>query len=139
MFTNCTKKRLLNSKVCGEGTGCFKQKYTPLYSNTPNVNSWDDNTEMRKLVLADGTQVSFNHLDPTCTREDSGSLDVCLAIDVNINGEKKPNTVGRDLFDFVLKKNGLYPNGCDIDKCNTTNKNGWACACKVLREGALNY
>ena len=56
---------------------------------------------------------------------------------IDVNGEKKPNIMGRDVFWFWVKKDGLYPGGCDEEHCVGTN--GAGCACKVLREGAMNY
>jgi len=87
----------------------------------------------------------FQHNSPTCSNSVDGSTNRCALIWVDLNGAKKPNTIGRDLFFFVIKENGLYPNGCDDDRycdANSTTGNfgkGYGCACKVLREGAMNY
>ena len=63
-----------------------------------------------------------------------------------MNGEKKPNTYGKDVFTFAIKENGLYPVGCDSEggcdgapNFSTYSGSGVSCACKVLREGAINY
>jgi len=61
-----------------------------------------------------------------------------MCIFVDLNGDKKPNRYGRDTFLFALKENGLYPAGCDYDFC-VGKPSGWGCACKVLRENAMNY
>ena len=80
-------------------------------------------------------------LSTSCSNSsnDSGYTDVCFVICVDVNGSKGPKIVGRDLFDFVVKENGLYPSGCDIPNKCTLNNMGYACACKVLQEGAMNY
>ena len=43
------------------------------------------------------------------------------------------------MFEFVLKEDGLHPAGCDDDSYCAPDKEGYACTCKVLREGAMNY
>jgi hypothetical protein len=58
---------------------------------------------------------------------------------VDINGIKPPNQFGRDIFDFVLKGKGIEPAGCDIDELCNNNYSGYACACKIIRENAINY
>ena len=134
---NIYKKYLLNAKECDSDSGCFVQGAYKLLDNQPTGN-WDTNTAYRKLVLTDGTQIMFeNWISPDCSQERNGSRDWCARIFVDINGAKKPNIVGRDVFGFVIKKQGLYPIGCDSDFCVGTT--GWGCACKVLREGAINY
>ena len=75
-----------------------------------------------------------------------GTTQICAILTVDINGQKKPNQFGRDIFGFALKEHGLYPLGCEADWCDKTvdgddhgRGSGWGCACKVLREGAINY
>ena len=104
--------------------------------------TYDSSPEHRKLVLADGVQISFYMNDSeearTCTESLNGTNNQCAMIFTDINGAKKPNVIGRDVFWFVLKENRLEPRGCDYDFC-TNEGIGLGCACKVLREGAMNY
>ena len=101
----------------------------------------------RNLVLADGTSVLFDFLvSPNCTAHENnfpGSRDGCTSISIDVNGKKGPNQWGRDLFAFVLKNNGLYPEGCDVSGGCLSDTGallgGRGCACKVLKEGAINY
>ena len=128
--------------------GCFNQvdgdNWYRLLSGKKIANNWNSNTSRGKLVLADGTQVMFEGVYNDCSQSSQGSNNVCAWIFVDINGARKPNMFGRDGFYFVLKENGLYPDGCDdLTYCTSTdndgNKTGWGCTCKVLREGAINY
>jgi len=136
---NQYKKRLLNARECGTETGCINQgQYKTLYG-TPNINL-DLHTNDYRLILADGTQVNFAAQSTVCENENAGgtgSNNVCAWIHVDTNGARKPNVIGRDVFVFVLKKNGLYPAGCDSGECPADP--GWVCTCRVLREGAMNY
>lgn len=142
---NLYKKHLNNAKECGTNSGCFEgQTEGYKYLNLPGVegkvyNQASDNRA--KLILSDGVQVLFTKVSDDCNSPlDAGSQNVCARIYVDLNGAKNPNIIGRDFFTFVIKENGLYPRGCDGNNtCNATNSAGWGCACKVLREGAMNY
>ena len=89
------------------------------------------------MVLSDGMQMLPVHVTDDCSREGRGTKGICASISVDVNGEKAPNQIGRDVFIFALKETGLYPQGCDSDYCVGTE--GYGCACKVLNEGAMNY
>lgn len=141
---NLYKKYLHNAKECGSSTGCFTQGEYKHLNGTPHAD-FDTYEDRSRLVLSDGTQVMFQKNSPTCSNTVDGATNRCALIWVDLNGAKKPNTIGRDLFFFVIKENGLYPNGCDderyCDAASTTGNfgKGYGCACKVLREGAINY
>ncbi|MBR6163428.1 type II secretion system protein, partial [bacterium] len=140
---NLYKKHLLNSKDCGPNSDCFSTgiyKY-PTGHSSDYTGSWNTD-EYRKLVLSDGTQVIFQFARDeswkNCTFSSHGSNNYCARIFVDINGERKPNQIGKDYFGFVIKENGLYPYGCDYEGY-CPGGGGLGCACKVLREGAINY
>ena len=121
------KKYLSSSKECNFSSGCW-------------YNAWDNNNELPKLILADGTLLMFHFLSKDCSKDITGSDDVCAAIWIDVNGNKKPNKFGRDLFNFVIKESGFYPRGCDSDSCSGSSADSTGgCACKVLTEGAMNY
>ncbi len=131
----------MNAKECSSDTGCFFQEKYKYLDNYYSGN-WDTNTAHKKLILQDGVQVNFTSFTKNCNLDNSnntGSTNVCGYIHVDVNGVKKPNVIGKDSFVFVLKNEGLYPSGCDIVNLCTKEYSGYACACKVLREGAMNY
>ena len=136
------KKYLSNIKECGQDSGCFDQnnkegKYKFLNGGINSAN-WDTASNARKFIMADGMQVMIWSSSSSCESDFYGSKKVCTSIFVDLNGEKKPNTEGRDVFLFVLKENGLFPAGCDVENsCNSTA--GRSCACKVIQENAMNY
>ena len=142
---NLYKKYLLNAKDCATTRGCFNQgAYKHLKGGTES--NWNEQTSNNKLILADGTQILFSSFtDDECASNNiygSSSKNICGLIYIDINGEKKPNTIARDVFGFVIKENGLYPQGCDYDTAcdpNVVESLTYSCACKILREGAMNY
>jgi len=140
------KKHLINAKDCGRtGQGCFAGNYN--YLNGSYWRTFDE-VGYGKLILADGVAVEFYSTpNPNCDSvfEDNGLRNGCMEILVDINGAKKPNTAGRDYFEFVLRKDGLFPQGCSTDnnslksKCSKTTGKAEYCSCIILREGAMNY
>ena len=135
------KVKLVNAKECGYNTGCFEQHNTTgtgykhlrgYDSDTTNYNTLYKN----KLILADGVQVMFY---PGSSCDNNWINDTfCARIMVDINGMKKPNTFGRDVFIFAINRNGLFPMGCNYS-CEAKTSNGYGCACRVLRENGMNY
>ena len=139
------KKHLLKSRDCEGNVGCFEQGGYVGLNGTDQSNfnvAASEKYNFRKLVLSDGVQIRFDGISTDCSTSRTGSSNFCAWMHVDINGAKKPNTYGRDLFEFIIKENGgLYPVGCDneeTDKCDREHS-GRACACKVIREDAMNY
>ena len=136
-------KHLNSIKDCGLSTngGCF---YKGNYYNPLGDKGWggiDGANYTAKFRLADGAGVGFDGVYKDCITPGNnlsnvGSNNVCAILRVDINGDKKPNLYARDYFMFVLKENGVFPAGCDLNNCPQQANN---CACKVLTEGAMNY
>lgn len=148
---------LLNIKTCKTSdTSCYypdlllniNGKTSQFYSSY-GENFGDDTF---KWTLADGTYLTFNEWSTTQENiiamfgvdigYNNGSSQGAFIIDVN--GRKKPNQFGRDVFIFVLTNKGLAPAGQDNNSiyCNKSTTHGYGgmdCAAKVLSEGAMNY
>lgn len=63
---------------------------------------------------------------------------------VDVNGNKQPNTYGKDLFVFSYENGGIRPLGAPnsaspYTKSCTKNGNGWGCAYYILLNGNMNY
>jgi len=61
---------------------------------------------------------------------------VCAVFFYDINGDKKPNSLGKDIFLFAINADGVYPD--DYDVCNK-NSQGFGCAAYIIRNGNMNY
>jgi len=138
------KKRLAVAKDCGAGKNydCFEQgRINYLNGGKTSANWGMFGGSPYKMILNNGMQLVIADSTNNCSYHewsDLGVLDLCRLFIVDVNGEKSPNTFGRDIFYFVLKEDGLYPGGYDIDnRCVGTSGRG--CAAKVLRDGAMNY
>jgi len=136
---NYFRKKLTNSKECLNGTHCwYAGKIKDLNGDTWEENGLDNNS-YPKLILSDGTLIFFRSISTDCSQTDHNMDDICIWIWVDVNGVKKPNTWGRDLFQFyVTEKHSVKPRGCSniYDLCANQ---GHSCACKVIKENAMNY
>ena len=136
------KKYLTYSRDCDNSTKCWGTG-SYKYLNGNNYGALDNWDNYRKIVLNDGISVMFDQFSSSeCTFywEDGNPGSGCALIWVDVNGAKKPNIIGRDTFTFVVKEKGLYPVGCNSTWAYCSNSsNSLGCACKVLREGAMNY
>lgn len=86
-----------------------------------NLNS---DTRTGKAILSDGNLFMVRTRAKNCNDTDSYLEDVydpkfenyCAWILIDINGMKKPNALGRDVFAFNLYSTGVYPSGLPNDR-----------------------
>jgi len=111
-----------------------------------------DLTYNTKTILADGSAINF-----AFAAEGLANNQRCLTFGVDINGHKKPNTVGRDYFEFAFypQTGEFLPHGVygsyntesksyekqSVEKIDTDcTSGGWTCAAKIVSEGfKINY
>ena len=140
---NMYKTKLVNIKDCGASAGCFEQSYK-LLNGESFGDPWNTDSQHRKFILGDGVQVMLGgaswDISPTCSATALGATEgICQSFFVDVNGNKKPNQWGKDLFAFVLTQNGLLPAGYENVATCSTSREGYDCAARVLRENAINY
>jgi len=129
-------------KNCGETPGCFSA--TDSYLNLPAFPlgfSMNTRAGWAKAILADGMSIGFFDYPGGCTlSQGTGALlnSVCGEIIVDINGLKKPNKIGRDMFAFYATKTGFFPLGSNNNAADCVVM-GFGCAGKILKENAVNY
>lgn len=166
--------KIVKNCQTGQNQGCFATKILANYDGSPEGgnNSIDNSNWYYKFITADGT--SFALLNYTisgasyydCAHSgSSGRLgskspmtQMCGQVLMDVNGLKKPNFLGRDIFMFYIT-NGkgalLYPIGGTDDgnadwwinpgdgtlaRCNPNDKNGMYCAGRIMEEGwQMNY
>ena len=130
------KRYLNNAKECKIGMkGCSNHSIINLKGNKVD-GDWFHNDGRNRLVLADGVQLEFGvGVNNLCSNH-GGSR--CYWIIVDLNGDKKPNVSGRDIFLFEGFNDGLFPQ-CGSN-CNALSDSmNYSCACKVLIEGKMDY
>ena len=134
------KKYLNLSKYCGvEPLGCWQ---TPTYSMDGTVlANLDHHRTVSKAVLSDGTVIATSigvHSSPW----DDTSIWATYTIDVN--GAKKPNMHGKDVFNFYFTKSRVLPYGTQIaypfDRyCAKNSSESIGCTAWVLYNENLDY
>lgn len=107
-----------------------------------------------KAVLLDGSPIMLEDYSGNCTTDKSPNysgnfLDTtCGEIKIYINGAKAPNKMGRDVFQWRITRNMVYPVGTQNESSLVSNDcrpvtgfggHGHGCAAKILIESAINY
>lgn len=138
-----------NDSSCG-----YQGKYKDLQGGVIN---WLSPYKYIRFYLSDGMIIYWL---PFCICSDDVSSDPaspfyhnCGEFYVDVNGEKNPNQMGRDMFYFQFLKNGkVYPGGSLDDQFSLTGNggvddclypsptsSGFSCGSKVLQSGSMNY
>lgn len=155
---NTIMSKYLNvTKNCDTGSGCFASVGYRDLNGIANQ-SLNADTGYSKLILADGTSLALRQWTPDCSWDWSGGSgnlalkSVCGYFSVDINGFKKPNQMGVDVFQFLFTKYGLVPLGTPLQNsytyanyCNRTKTsgsgwyNGSSCTAWVLYNDNMDY
>lgn len=120
---NCVKelykKKLAYSKECNQGSfmgNCWASSWKYLNDTTDvDNNGWDFDLlgHAAGLQLKDGTYVSFEYSQTNCPIDFSQNINKtgCFITSVDVNGPKKPNKMGYDIFRFYVLTNRAVPMG----------------------------
>ena len=120
IFKDYLKPHLNIVKECRNSTECFPHADGALHYYT--------------FILADGSQVLldvWNHQENTddlfwtygvMSASKHYVYSQFLTFTIDVNGNKKPNKSGEDIFIFILAKNGLIPLGLDYDQGTKKSK-----------------
>ncbi len=140
-------------KKCNSGTkGCWAEKYYTLQ----NTEAYNKDASCAQAILADGTFLRiYSSNNAGCKNDQSQNQEskylqsVCAELYIDINGNKKPNSYGRDIFLFWITKYGVIPMGTKDEKYwrinNTCSRisasveNGGGCAAWVIKNGNMDY
>ena len=127
-------------KICdtfGECTGTALSTYKFLNKTSVGTKMRDGRT----VILPDGQVVSYvTTVSTTYGLSAEDADNVIGRILVDVNGSKKPNMVGADVFNFYLiRGRGIVPAGMQSWSTCKSSGNGYGCAAKVLKEKTINY
>ncbi len=111
----------------------------PAYRHGNNTVALYQATNNTSLVLNDGMILIFNSFSSHCTNNTELNESIgCVRVRADINGIKKPNIIGRDIFDLYITEERIIARG---DPATTTYSNGidyyWNKGYKILSEGTL--
>lgn len=123
------------SKSCDNFTtdGCFSPIVRSL-DNSANAVPTGSGAWLPAVILTDGVSLIFNY--STATTASCQSTGFCGQIWIDVNGFKKPNIMGRDVFVFNLKNDRVEPVGigADYNNCESTTGtySGANCTAKYI-------
>lgn len=143
------KPHLKYTKLCsvtvGTGTeGCWHNSTS--FFKLSGESFGENWSNYSRLILTNGALVVFKLTDKNCDYvfSSTGEKD-CGWIYADVNGFKKPNTIGKDIFALHVKKDGsvipfgsqndwfsgwMPGNGCDLTKY--PDSTGWVCSTDYL-------
>lgn len=107
------------NKICFSGEqGCFPDiMYKKL--DGKDAQNWNRFYSIAKFRLTNGMNVFFYSYGNEPLENISKST-AWGAISVDINGDKNPNIMGRDMFSFVFTENGVVPSGLPENLSSST-------------------
>ncbi|MBP3924958.1 type II secretion system protein [bacterium] len=118
------------SKDCGTESGCLGNGMIKLL-NGNDWGSYDNNRKYYKLILNDGTYMWAS----TGGISNCNGNNHCIAIWIDVNGAKAPNTMGIDVFQTGLNVASVYPSHGSCSKSDS----GFACYNYILTYGNMDY
>lgn len=144
-FDTFLKPSLSTTKVCYDSAGCWSEGLTKNKKGNDVVYSREGigvGYQIITAVLNDGTFINIDAYDKSDIKNIFGvevGEQKGLVVLFDINGARKPNTIGEDIFAVVYKDGGIVPayNGAteniiksDCSKSGT----GYSCILKYLKQ-----
>ena len=97
------------SKNCHNNSGCF---YDGTFKSLDGRNFHFNGKEHARFVTSDGMSILINGFTTTEMQGKEDSFGHVYAdIIVDVNGYKKPNTLGKDTFSFIMLRDKIIPSG----------------------------
>ena len=115
---------------------------------------YSDIASYSSFTTINGLVFTFRSWNKNCTSRYGYVKNVCGQIIVDINGNKNPNVLGRDLFSFYFTKDKIYPIGTNGDSISLYNyctnirafgqpygnyANGMGCTAWVIYNENMDY
>ena len=134
-FWNYLKPHIAFVKDCGSAHGCYENEVSVLNGTSSGMNYGSD--VYYKFILADGGVMWFRTSSPRCAYSAYNLVDICASFFYDVNGDKKPNTFGRDVFMYAMTKNGVFP--YLANDCYKNSTNGIGCSAYIIQHGDMKY
>ena len=135
-FFDSFEKTVSIMKICKGSGECIPFSAKQLGGGNDAINGYTN-----AVITSDGVIYTFGAFDSSVFGILDEDKDAYIGrFWVDVNGDKGPQTFGKDLFAFVLiQGKGVLPAG--YGNTNTCNKysTGVSCTARVLRESAINY
>lgn len=135
---NYLKPNIAVAKDCGNSTECYQSDGVYLLNGNRHEYNYNTSSMFYKIVLADGSVMWFRTGNGSgqCSEQVGDINNICAAFYYDVNGDKKPNTVGRDIFVYYISADGAFPSVSDT--CSKTAA-GWGCTAYIIKNGNMKY
>lgn len=123
-------------KFCGKNEkGCFPDvAYKSIGSTSYGINLNQDSRHS-KAILNDGMLIDSLTFEPPCSNTIG-----CGLLRIDVNGSAPPNTLGIDLFTFVVFEDKVLPGGLKgVLDTNSNITRGDACTAQVIYGKNMDY
>lgn len=136
------KKQLKITKECIDTGGCWAYTTKALNGTVPGWHRPGIGLGYNIIVFntVDGYSVDMDAYSKSDSTFGVNVKNDYVAVYVDINGNKNPNTIGKDIFVFVFSEKGFVPAGRDRTDaavnadCSNAGK-GYFCFEKIIRNG----
>lgn len=123
-------------RECPNQPGCWG--YPTRYLNkTIYWNAHDTSWYQYAFTFTDGVSVLID-IYPASQLQSNFGIDVnydAAVFFVDVNSEKNPNIIGKDIFAFVVTERGMVPAGMNnTDNCKSSGV-GFECTAKIIQDG----
>lgn len=140
---------LKTTRICNKVKGCWYEENLKTINGSESSENFDADGKTRtSLILADGSMLSIVSVSADCSaNRGSGFLkNTCGVFAIDVNGQKPPNQIGRDVFQFYFTKEGIVPYGTEREimwvfpeQCSVKRNTGWGCTAWVIYKGNMDY
>lgn len=110
-------------KKCDAGS-VDSQCWPPTWTRLNNNPGWATNATTTGLALSDGMFIEFSSYFANCD-DATGTFFDCGSFGIDVNGLKKPNKIGKDIYFIHLMDNSIKPFGTPGD--DVTSRVGYEC------------
>lgn len=123
-------------RECPNSPGCWGYP-TRYLSNTIYWSAHNTSWYQYAFTFTDGVSVLIDIYDAANVKGLFGinvNYDAAVFF-VDVNSEKNPNVIGKDIFAFVVTERGMVPAGMnDTSNCKS-NGTGFQCTAKIIQDG----
>ncbi len=125
-------------RECENSPGCWAYP-TKYLDGSVYWEGHDSTWYQYAFTLADGMNILMDIYSAGQIVDDFGMGSAydydCLVFWVDVNADKMPNQIGRDIFAFIVTHRGLLPAGMDDTSDCEIDDFGWTCVSRIIEDG----
>lgn len=130
------KPHIAVTKDCGSSQDCYQSDGIHYLNGGVYDYNYNTKANYHKLILADGSVMMFSTQLGKCSSQGHPVPDVCAVWVYDVNGIRSPNTLGKDIFVYLMNIDGVYPHtGNDCSK----GSSGFGCSSYIVKNSNMKY